>query len=53
TFEGDRLRTRIELVGLDPLPDGGLVRLRVRTAAIGDDDVARDVLDWRLIGLMP
>jgi hypothetical protein len=29
------------------------VRLRVRTAAIADDDVARDVLDWRLIGLMP
>ncbi|MDX6701321.1 MAG: hypothetical protein QOF26_1547 [Baekduia sp.] len=53
TFEGDRLRTRIELVGLDPLPDGGLVRLRVRTVAIGDDDSARDVLDWRLIGLMP
>jgi citrate lyase beta subunit/acyl dehydratase len=53
TFEGDRLRTRIEVIGLDPLPDGGLVRLRVRTAAIGDDDIARDVLDWRLIGLMP
>jgi citrate lyase beta subunit/acyl dehydratase len=53
TFEGDRLRTRIEVVGLDALADGGLVRLRVRSAAVGDDDAARDVLDWRLIGLMP
>ncbi|HWH95780.1 MAG TPA: aldolase/citrate lyase family protein [Baekduia sp.] len=54
TFEGDRLRTRIEVVGLDPLADGGLVRLRVLVAVIGDDDdAARDVLDWRLIGLMP
>jgi acyl dehydratase len=53
TFEGDRLRTRIEIAGLEPLPDGGLVRLRVRTAAIADDDTERDVLDWRLIALMP
>jgi citrate lyase beta subunit/acyl dehydratase len=53
TFEGDRLRTRVEVVGLDPLADGGLVHLRVRTAAIGDDGAARDVLDWRLVGLMP
>ena len=53
TFEGDRLRTRIEITGLEPLPDGGLVHLRAQAAALGDDGVARDVLDWRLIGLMP
>ncbi|MDQ1725934.1 MAG: hypothetical protein QOG52_2962 [Frankiaceae bacterium] len=53
TFEGDRLQTRIEVAGLKPLADGGLVQLRAGVAAIGDDDVARDVLDWRLIGLMP
>jgi acyl dehydratase len=53
TFEGDRLRTRIEITGLEALPDGGLVHLRAQTAALGDDGVAREVLDWRLIGLMP
>jgi acyl dehydratase len=53
TFEGDRLLTRIEVAGLEPLADGGLVRLRAGVTAVGDDDVARDVLDWHLIGLMP
>jgi citrate lyase beta subunit/acyl dehydratase len=53
TFEGDRLRTRIEITGLEALQDGGLVHLRAQTAALGDDGVAREVLDWRLIGLMP
>jgi citrate lyase beta subunit/acyl dehydratase len=53
TFEGDRLASRLELTSIDALDDGGLVHLRVRTTATGEDDVARDVLDWRLIGLMP
>lgn len=54
TFEGDRLTTRLELLGLEPLPDGGLVRVRVQVAAQGhDDDDPRDVLDWTLIALMP
>jgi len=53
TFEGDRLHSRIEITGLEGQDDGGLVRLRVRSAATGGDGVARDVLDWRLIALMP
>jgi acyl dehydratase len=53
TFEGDRLQSRVALVACDPLPDGGLVHLRVTTTATGDDGLARDVLDWRLVGLMP
>lgn len=54
TFEGDRLASRIELTATEPLPGGGgLIHLRVLTTATGGDDVPRDVLDWRLIGLMP
>lgn len=53
TFEGDRLHSRVSLTACEPLPDaGGLVHLRVRTTATGADDLARDVLDWRLVGLM-
>jgi len=53
TFEGDRLHSRVEIVACDALPDGGLVRLRVTTTATGADDWKRDVLDWRLVALMP
>jgi citrate lyase beta subunit/acyl dehydratase len=53
TFEGDRLHSRVELGACEPLGDGGLVRLRVTTTATGADDTPRDVLDWRLVGLMP
>jgi acyl dehydratase len=53
SFEGDRLRTRIEITDLRPLADGGLVHLRVRSTAAGDAGPARDVLDWRLVALMP
>jgi citrate lyase beta subunit/acyl dehydratase len=54
TFEGDRLRSRVEIVACDPLRDrdGGIVRLRVTTTATGADDRPRDVLDWRLAGLL-
>ena len=37
----------------EPLADGGLVHLRVTTTSTGDDERARDVLDWRLVALMP
>lgn len=54
TFEGDRLHTRIKIEDVDQLADGGLLRLHVRATASGpDDDVPRDVLDWRLVVLMP
>ena len=53
SFEGDRLRSRIEITGLEPLADGGLAHLRVLTAATGDAGPPRDVLDWRLVALMP
>ena len=53
TFEGDRLHSRVEITACEPLADGGLVHLRVRTTSIGDDELARDVLDWRLVALMP
>jgi citrate lyase beta subunit/acyl dehydratase len=53
TFEGDRLASYLELTACEPLDDGGLVHLRVHTTASADDQPPRDVLDWRLIGLMP
>jgi citrate lyase beta subunit/acyl dehydratase len=53
TFEGDRLRSRMEITGLEQHGDAGIVRLRVRSTAIGEDGRPRDVLDWRLIALMP
>jgi acyl dehydratase len=53
TFEGDRLASRLELTACEPLEDGGLVHVRVLTTARGQDDRPREVLDWRLIGLMP
>jgi citrate lyase beta subunit/acyl dehydratase len=52
-FEGDRLHTRIEIVGIDLLPDGGLVRLRVTTSATEPGGLRRAVLDWRLVVLLP
>ena len=53
SFEGDRLHTRMEVTGVEPLADGGLVRLRVQCTATGTDERPRDVLDWRMIALMP
>jgi citrate lyase beta subunit/acyl dehydratase len=53
TFEGDRLASRIEIGSCEALRDGGLAHLRVTTTATGEDDMTRDVLDWRLIGWLP
>ena len=53
SFEGDRLRSRIEITDVHPLADGGLVHLRVRSAATSEAGPARDVLDWRLVALLP
>lgn len=51
-FEGDTLRSEIELERVEPLPaGGGLAHLRVRTnAQRADGD--EDVLDWRLVGVL-
>jgi acyl dehydratase len=53
-FEGETLRSTVELEGLDPLPDGGaLLGLRSRVIAVGGvDEEPREVLDWRLFGAM-
>ena len=53
SFEGDRLHSRMQITGLEPLADGGLVNLRVRCTATGADERPREVLDWRMIALMP
>jgi citrate lyase beta subunit/acyl dehydratase len=53
TFEGDRLGSRLELTACEPLADGGLVHVRVLASAAGENGRPREVLDWRLIGLMP
>jgi acyl dehydratase len=53
-FEGDTLRSRIELERREPLPQGGeLVHLRSRvTAARADSADEEDVLDWRFVGVL-
>jgi acyl dehydratase len=53
-FEGDTLRSTLELEGLDPLPSGGaLLHLRSRVVAQGEPgEDEREVLDWRLFGAM-
>lgn len=54
TFGGDVLHTSIAIEAVEPLPDGGLVTIRARvTATAGRGDAPRDVLDWRLVGLLP
>jgi acyl dehydratase len=53
-FEGDTLRSRIELERRDSLPHGGeLVHLRSRmTAARADGADDEEVLDWRFVGVL-
>jgi acyl dehydratase len=53
-FEGDTLRSRIELERRDALPGGGeLVHLRSRvTAARADGADDEEVLDWRFVGVL-
>jgi citrate lyase beta subunit/acyl dehydratase len=53
TFEGDILSSHIDVTGLEPLEDGGLIELHVRQAARSLGGLSRDVLDWKLVGLMP
>ena len=49
-YEGDPLHSTLELERLEPLPDrGALAHLRSRVRATG----ARDVLDWRFVGVLP
>lgn len=56
-FEGDLLRTEVDVEGIRPLDgDGGLVDLRASTyaarAAAGETSGEEMVLDWRLVALM-
>lgn len=52
-FEGDVLRTVIDLEQADELPrGGGLVTLRAQVAAQRADGSLHPVLDWRLVGAM-
>jgi citrate lyase beta subunit/acyl dehydratase len=50
TFEGDRLRSRVRITGLET---SGLVHLEVRTGASSNGEPPRQVLVWALVGLMP
>ena len=51
-FEGDTLRSDLELERLEPLPEGGaLAHLRSRVHAVREDGDA-GVLDWRFVGLL-
>ena len=53
-FEGDTLRSRIELERREPLPAGGgllHLRSRVRAARAGGGEDA-DVLDWRFVAVL-
>jgi acyl dehydratase len=52
--EGDTLHGEVEVTDLRALENGGgLASLRVRLrAAVPDGEPPRDVLDWRLIGVM-
>ena len=53
-FEGDTLRSRIELERREPLPGGGgLLHLRSRvTAARADGGEDAEVLDWRFVAVL-
>jgi acyl dehydratase len=52
-FEGDTLRSRLELERREPLPSGGgLAHLRSRVRALGEDGAERDVLDWRFVAVL-
>ena len=54
TFGGDVLHTSVAIEEVEPLPDGGLVTIRARvSASAGRDEEPREVLDWRLVGLLP
>ena len=53
-FEGDTLRSRLELERREPLPaGGGLLHLRSRVvAARADGGEDADVLDWRFVAVL-
>jgi acyl dehydratase len=53
-FEGDTLSSTVELLQLDPMPEGGsLLHLRSRVVALAEaDEEEREVLDWRFFGAM-
>jgi acyl dehydratase len=53
TFEGDILTSRIDITGHEPLGDGGLIELHVSLSARSLGGLNRDVLDWKLVALMP
>jgi acyl dehydratase len=53
-YEGDVLRTRLTVQGVDPLEEGALVTLRAVVEALRSPayDADERVLDWRFIALM-
>ena len=53
-FEGDTLRSRIELERREPMPaGGGLLHLRSRVGAVrAADGEEVDVLDWRFVAVL-
>ena len=49
-FEGDRLQTRVRLLGVQPLDTGGLLHLQVITSALRNRE-PEPVLDWEFRAL--
>ncbi|HZO06895.1 MAG TPA: MaoC family dehydratase [Solirubrobacterales bacterium] len=52
-FEGEMLRSEVELERVEPLATGGgLAHLRSRVRALREDGEEAAVLDWRLVGAL-
>ena len=52
-FEGDVLRTELQVMGTSPLPtDHGTANLRALVSAVRGDDEPVPVLDWKFVALI-
>ncbi len=51
-FEGDVLRTELQVIDTTALDEGGRVQLRALVSAVRDDSEPEPVLDWRFVALV-
>ena len=51
-FEGDVLRTELQVIDTTALDQGGRVQLRALVSAVRDDSEPEPVLDWRFVALV-
>ena len=51
-FEGDVLRTELQVIDTTSLDEGGRVQLRALVSAVRDDSEPEPVLDWRFVALV-